>query len=110
MPPRLAPNLPTSRTVGAHIHALRTARGWSLREVARQAEIAGKAIGYSTIGRIERNRNRNEPAVAVIVDDLVTLAAVFGVQPAHLLTTPGCFVCMDKPPTGFTCRTCGAEA
>jgi transcriptional regulator with XRE-family HTH domain len=110
MPPRLAPNLPTSRTVGAHIHALRTARGWSLREVARQAEIAGKAIGYSTIGRIERNRNRNEPAVAVIVDDLIALAAVFGLRPEQLLIPPGCFTCMDKPPAGFTCRTCGAEA
>lgn len=110
MPPRLAPDLPTSRTVGAHIHALRTARGWSLREVARQAGTEGKAIGFATIGRIERNRDPAQPAVAVIVDDLVTLAAVFGVQPQQLLTAPGCFVCMDKPPAGFTCRTCGAEA
>lgn len=110
MPPRLAPNLPTSRTVGAHIHTLRTARGWSLREVARQTEVAGKPIGYSTIGRIESNRDPNHPAVAVIVDDLVTLAAVFGVRPEQLLTAPCCFVCMDKPPAGFACRTCGAEA
>jgi transcriptional regulator with XRE-family HTH domain len=110
MPPRLAPNLPTSRTVGAHIHALRTARGWSLREVARQTEVAGKPIGYSTIGRIESNRHREQPAVGVIVDDLVALAAVFGVRPEQLLTAPGCFVCMDKPPAGFACRTCGAEA
>lgn len=110
MPPRLAEDLPISRIVGAHIHALRTARGWTLREVARQAEAAGKAIGYTTIGRLENNRDPARPAVAVIVDDLVTLAAVFGLRPEQLLTAPGCFVCMDKPPTGFACRTCGAEA
>lgn len=110
MPPRLAEDLPVSRIVGAHIHALRTARGWSLREVGRLAAVAGKPIGYATIGRIERGRDRNEPAVAVVVDDLVTLAAVFGVRPEQLLAAPNCFVCMDKPPTGFTCRTCGAEA
>jgi transcriptional regulator with XRE-family HTH domain len=110
MPPRLAQDLPVSRTVGAHVHALRTARGWSLREVARQTEVAGKPIGYSTIGRIENGRDPKQPAVAVIVDDLVALAAVFGVRPEQLLTAPGCFVCMDKPPAGFACRTCGAEA
>lgn len=110
MPPRLAPDLPVSRTVGAHIHALRTARGWSLRNVGRLAEVAGKPIGYTTIGRIETNRDPHQPAVAVIVDDLVTLATVFSVRPEQLLTAPGCFVCMDHPPAGFTCRTCGAEA
>jgi transcriptional regulator with XRE-family HTH domain len=110
MPPRLAPNLPTSRIVGTHIHTLRTARGWTLREVGRLTEAAGKPIGYSTIGRIESNRDPNHPAVAVIVDDLVTLAAVFGLRPEQLLTAPDCFVCMHKPPTGFECRTCGATA
>jgi len=110
MPPRLAEDLPVSRIVGAHIHALRTARGWSLREVGRQTEAAGKPVGYLTIGRIERNRDPDRPAVAVIVDDLVALAAVFGLRPEQLLTAPGCFVCMDKPPAGFACRTCGAEA
>lgn len=110
MPPRLAPDLPVSRTVGAHIHALRTARGWSLRALGRHTQTVGKPIGYTTIGRIETNRDPQQPAVAVIVDDLVTLAAVFSVRPEHLLTAPGCFVCMDHPPAGFTCRTCGAEA
>jgi transcriptional regulator with XRE-family HTH domain len=110
MPPRLAQDLPTSRIVGARIHALRTARGWSLREVGRQTELAGKPVGYLTIGRIERNRDPARPAAAVIVDDLVALAAVFGVRPEQLLTPPDCFACMDKPPVGFACRACGAAA
>jgi transcriptional regulator with XRE-family HTH domain len=110
MPPRLAEDLPVSRIVGAHVRTLRAARGWSLREVARLAESAGKPIGYATVGRIERGRDPREPAVAVIVDDLVSLAAVFGLRPEQLLTAPNCFACMDKPPTGFTCRNCGAQA
>lgn len=110
MPPRLAEDLPASRIVGAHIHTLRTERGWTLRELARHTETTGKPIGYATIGRLERNRDPNQPAVAVIVDDLVALAAVFGVKPEQLLTPPNCFACMDKPPPGFACRSCGAEA
>ncbi|RPE40236.1 helix-turn-helix protein [Streptomyces sp. Ag109_O5-1] len=110
MPPRLAQDLPISRIVGAHIHALRTERGWSLRELGRQAGAAGKPIGYATVGRIERNRDPSRPAVAVIVDDLVFLAGVFAVRPEQLLTAPACFACMDRPPAGFSCRSCGAEA
>ena len=110
MPPRLAEDLPVSRIVGAHIHQLRTARGWSLRNLERLTQAAGKPIGYATIGRLERNRDPARPAVAVIVDDLVTLAAALGVKPEQLLTAPGCFVCMDQPPAGFACRRCGAEA
>lgn len=110
MPPRLASDLPVSRIVGAHIHALRTARGWSQRGLARQTETAGKPVGFSTITRIERGRDPQEAVVAVIVDDLVALATVFGLRPEQLLTAPACFACMDHPPTGFACRTCGAEA
>lgn len=110
MPPRLAQDLPASRIVGAHVHALRTARGWSLREVGRLTEAAGKPVGYLTVGRIERGRDPGRPAHAVIVDDLVALAAAFGLKPEQLPTAPNCFVCMDKPPAGFACRTCGTEA
>jgi hypothetical protein len=109
MPPRLAQDLPTSRTVGAHIHALRTARGWSLRALGRHTGPPASRSATPPSAASKQPRP-HQPAVAVIVDDLVTLAAVFGVQPEQLLTAPGCFVCMDKPPTGFTCRTCGAEA
>lgn len=110
MPPRLAEDLPASRIVGANVHALRTARCWSLRHLARQTETAGKPIGFATIGRIERARDPQEAAVAVIVDDLVALAAVFGIRPEQLLTAPNCPACMDMPPAGFVCRACGAEA
>ncbi|MFJ9633738.1 helix-turn-helix domain-containing protein [Streptomyces sp. NPDC101175] len=110
MPPRLAEDLPASRIVGAHIHTLRLARGWSQRGLARLTEQAGKPIGFSTISRIESNRDPQQPAVAVIVDDLVSLATVFGLKPEQLLTAPACFICMDKPPAGFACRTCGAAA
>jgi transcriptional regulator with XRE-family HTH domain len=110
MPPRLAEDLPTSRIVGARIHALRTAHGWSQRHLERLTKAAGKPIGFATIGRLERGRDPHAPAVAVIVDDLVVLATVFGLRPEQLLTAPACFACMDHPPAGFACRTCGTEA
>jgi transcriptional regulator with XRE-family HTH domain len=110
MPPRNATDLPASRIVGARTHALRTTRGWSIREMERQTEAAGKPVHYQTIGRIERNRSHEQPAVAVIVDDLIALAAAFGLNPQDLLAAPNCFACMDKPPAGFACRSCGAEA
>ena len=102
--------LPVSRTVGAHVAALRAARGWSLRGFARVVAGTGHHIGYGTIGRIERAAEPDAKPVAVSVDDLIALATAFGVPPTRLLTAPGCFVCMDQPPAGFACRTCNAEA
>ncbi|WP_158713900.1 hypothetical protein [Streptomyces seoulensis] len=48
--------------------------------------------------------------VAVYVDDVVSLAAALGVTVQQLITTPNCNACMDSPPPGFACRTCGATA
>lgn len=107
---RSATNLPVSRTVGAHVATLRAARGWTLRGLARIAAGNGHAIGYATIGRFERAAAPDAKPVAVSVDDLVALATAFGVPPTRLLTAPACFVCMDQPPAGFACRTCGVEA
>lgn len=107
---RSAEALPVSRTVGAHVATLRAARGWTLRGLARIAAGNGHAIGYATIGRFERAAAPGAKPVAVSVDDLIALAAAFGVPPTRLLTAPNCFICMDQPPAGFACRTCQAEA
>lgn len=107
---RPAEDLPVSRTVGAHVAALRAARGWTLRGLARVIAGNGHHISYTTIGRFERAAASDAKPVAVSVDDLVALAAAFGVPPTRLLTAPACFVCMDQPPAGFACRTCHAEA
>ncbi|MDI9885942.1 helix-turn-helix transcriptional regulator [Streptomyces sp. HNM0645] len=108
--PRTSEDLPVSRTVSKNIYALRIRRGWSQRALARATEGGIKAVGFSTVCRIEKARDESAKPVIVGVDDLVALAAALGFAPERLLVEPKCFVCLDVPPAGFACRTCGAAS
>lgn len=109
--PRHYDDLPISRIVGGNVASLRTSRGWSQRTLAaRTQKNEGKAVGFSTISRMEKARQPDSKPVAVCVDDLIALAATFGVPPEQLLVEPNCPVCMDAPPSGFTCNICGGAA
>lgn len=103
-------NLTVSRTVGANTATLRTLHGWSQRALARQTAAAGKHVGFSTITRMEKAARPGERPVAIYIDDVVSLATAFGVTVMQMITPPKCTACMDSPPKGFTCRSCGAEA
>jgi transcriptional regulator with XRE-family HTH domain len=106
--PRNYDDLPVSRIVGGNIAVMRAARGWSQRTLADRTKGGeGKPVGFSTICRIEKTREPGTSPVAVCVDDLVALAAAFGVRPEQLLDEPKCHACMDAPPAGFTCNACG---
>jgi transcriptional regulator with XRE-family HTH domain len=102
--------LTVSRAVGANVRALRTMRGWSQRTLAKNTQLTGKPVGFSTICRMEKASASGAPPVAIYVDDVVSLAAALNVTVQQLITPPNCLACMDSPPPGFTCRTCGAEA
>ncbi|MEU9444623.1 helix-turn-helix transcriptional regulator [Streptomyces sp. NPDC048304] len=102
--------LAVSRAVGANVAALRKMRGWSQRALANQTQNTGKAVGFSTICRMEKAARPDQGPVAVYVDDVVSLAAAFGVTVQRLITPPKCRACMDQPPPGFACRACGASA
>lgn len=110
MPRRIDPNLPVSRAVGANVTALRTLRGLSQRALAQRTAATGKQVGFSTIARMEKAAKPGESPVAVYIDDVVSLAAALGVTVQELITPPACTACMDRPPRGFTCRTCNATA
>ncbi|NUP15467.1 MAG: helix-turn-helix transcriptional regulator [Streptomyces sp.] len=101
-----------SIAVAQNVTRLRQARGWHLRDLSDRTARAGKRVGISSLSRIENARDGHKPHTAVSVDDLVALAAAFEVPVDQLLTVwePNCAACMDKPPTGFACRACGAEA
>ena len=103
-------NLAVSRAVGANVAALRKMHGWSQRSLAAQTEANGKPVGFSTICRMEKASGPEAQPVAIYVDDVVSLAAALGVTIQRLITPPNCAACMDQPPAGFACRTCGAEA
>lgn len=103
-------DLPVSRIVGANVASLRTAHGWSQRRLARQTELGGKPVSFSAVCRMEKSIREGAAPVAVCIDDVVALADALGVTPQQLITPPDCRACMDRPPPGFTCRTCHAEA
>lgn len=71
---------------GAHLAQavadLRHARGWDQRTLAAHLSEAGRPFSTSVVGKIEAGTRR------VDVDDLVAIAIVFAVLPAHLLPTP----------------------
>jgi len=108
--PRTAEQLPVSRAVGRRVAALREQRRWSLRELSGRTAAVGKRIPFVSLGRIEQARHTAKPVTAVSVDDLVSLATVFGLRPEQLLTAPVCSACLDAPPTGFTCTSCSITA
>ena len=64
-------------TARRRLRSLRTARGWSLDELARRSH-----IGASTISRIETGHRR------VALDQLVSLARALGTSVDDLLATP----------------------
>lgn len=104
-------SLTVSRTVGANVATLRTMHGWSQRALAAQTVAAGgKPVGFSTIRRMERAAQPDAEPVAIYIDDVVSLATTLGVTVQRLITPPNCAACMDHPPAGFTCRTCGTPA
>ncbi len=103
-------DLTVSRAVGANVATLRAMRGWSQRALARQTGTTGKPVGFSTIRRMERAADPGATPVAIYVDDVASLATALGVTVQRLITPPKCRACMDQPPPGFACRTCGAEA
>ena len=86
-----------NRVFGMRVREARTARGWSARELARKTELSP-----STITRIEA-------AHATFLAYAVAVAEALGVPLAALLEPVSCARCLDHPPAGFTCRSCGSE-
>lgn len=90
------------RLVVANVETLRAARGWSYRELSARFAEAGRPVGGTGLHAISQYRRR------IDVDDLAVFAEVLGTTAASLLGRPLCAGCLDAPPAGFTCNTCGA--
>mgnify|MGYP003945346157 CR=1 FL=1 len=97
--------------VARNVVNLRRARGWHLRQLSDRCAASGKRIAISRLSRIETAADGSR-TLEISVDDLVALATAFETPVEQLLTPwePKCSACLDSPPTGFACRTCGAEA
>ena len=108
-------DLRISRIVGMNLKGLRAARGLSRQRLEEATATAGRRIASAAVCAIENGKNPSSRdggagGRSVSVDELVILAAVFGVHPEQLLTPPECEACLGVPPKGFACRTCGTGA
>jgi transcriptional regulator with XRE-family HTH domain len=70
---------PTAATVAANVQRLRKRRELSIYQLSKLLRDRGRPITPAAVGKIERQQRQ------VTVDDLVTLAVVFGVSPSALL-------------------------
>ncbi|MGW3724230.1 helix-turn-helix domain-containing protein [Streptomyces sp. NPDC000851] len=70
---------PTGMTVAENLARLRKIRGYSTRQLSAELERKGRPISPSGITRMEKGDR------VVTADDLVALAAIFGVSPVSLL-------------------------
>jgi len=71
---------PITQTVVENLSALRRARHWTGFEVAERMTKLGTPWNHQIVSKLERGSR-----VAVTVDELVTLAALFEVTPEKLL-------------------------
>jgi transcriptional regulator with XRE-family HTH domain len=87
-----------------NIRRIRTMRAWTYVDLAARLAAAGRPIPVLGLRRLEDGKRRAD------ADDLVALAAVFGVGVQQLLDAPSCADCGSAPPAGYTCNTCGRGA
>lgn len=92
---------PTGLMLAENIRRIRTMRAWTYVDLAARLTAAGRPIPVLGLRRLEEGKRRAD------TDDLVALAAVFGVAVQQLLDAPSCADCGSAPPAGYTCNTCG---
>jgi transcriptional regulator with XRE-family HTH domain len=87
--------------IGANIRTLRQRMGWSQAELGEQMSWPSN----STVCAAEGRRNGRQRGFTT--DEVERLAAIFGVPVLQLMTW--CTSCHGRPPTGFSCLSCGAR-
>lgn len=95
---------PAGHNARRNVQRLREQRRYSYVELSERLARTGRSIPVLGLSRLERGERR------VDVDDLVALAAVFGLSPQQLLEPPAeCENCHGAPPPGFICASCGTQ-
>lgn len=93
------------RLVAARVRALRKQQGLSVEKVSQLCREAGHSLSRSSLAY------RESAHTAFTVEDLGHLAQVLDVKPGFLIDPEGlCLTCLDSPPAGFSCQTCGAAS
>lgn len=96
---------PAGNNLRRNIRRLREQHRWGYGDVEERLARAGRAIPALTLSAIDAGERH------VDVDDLVALAAAFGLGVEELLQPPAdCRTCHGSPPTGFMCLECETSA
>lgn len=87
----------------------RKKRGWSQAELAARTTEHGFYIHPTGITKLEWAVKDSHKARHLRLDEAFAIAASFGLTLEAMLGD-FCQTCMDHPPAGFTCQTCGASS
>lgn len=96
---------PVTHFAITRIRAIRKQRGITAEELAEAMTRAGYRVDRPLITRAEIGMRKE-----ISVDWLMAAAEALDVPPASLLGRPSCEQCLDVPPPGFSCTTCGTSA
>lgn len=92
---------PAGRNVRRNVRRLREERRYSYGELSERLAEQGRHIPTVELGWLEAGERR------VDVDDLLALAAVFGLEVGQLIEPPAeCANCHGSPPPRFICMEC----
>lgn len=90
----------------SNVRALRQDRGWTKPTLAAELAARGCPSSISRINKLEMGYVQT-----LTVDELWTLAEIFGLTIEQLALARVCAHCESfPPPAGFSCATCGAES
>jgi ribosome-binding protein aMBF1 (putative translation factor) len=81
---------------GRRVTRERDHRGWSMRELARKADVS-----VSTVQRAERATGDLYLSLAACI------CAALGVPLSQMVADAECDTCDGMPPAGFICEACG---
>lgn len=95
---------PLIKEIVGRVREERYRRGWSSTEFSAKVEATGMRFPRSVVINLENNRR-----YGFDITELVAIAGLFSWTLDYLVLGVGvaCAFCLDKPPAGYTCQTCG---
>lgn len=91
-----------SRAFVRKVIQIRKNREWTALELSERITAAGFPATLDML-RVQEARG-----ASVSLDQAFRTAEALGIPLGELITVPKCHKCMDAPPDGFLCASCGA--
>lgn len=94
--------LPVTRAVIQTVRKLRQDRGLSTRQLAELMTASGYPTKRATLAAAETGLRKE-----VSIDWIWAVSQALNVSLKVIVQGPDCSGCMDDPPAGFSCNSCG---